>query len=204
MHVYWNFYCSPAKKYGSDPHFFCAGDATEDISASIIDQLARFQVWYFSGEGFTETHPQTQSRFALDSGIALNSLPQHVYFLSNRRGLDQTLFPPTSPSWLRHAATVRVSSQDPIQGLYRPNITKLDWNILLIKSMTASWKNFLKKSIVMNASYRNIQCMEFLHQICFHFSPKCTKIVGGWGSAQTPLGELTALPQLLWAGMKIW
>ena len=28
MHVYWNFYCSPAKKYGSNPHFFWAGDAT--------------------------------------------------------------------------------------------------------------------------------------------------------------------------------
>ena len=24
---------------------------------------------------------------------------------------------------------------------------------------------------------------------------KCTKIAFGWGSAQTPLGELTALPQ---------
>ena len=28
MHVYCNFYCSPAKKQFSDPHFFGAGDAT--------------------------------------------------------------------------------------------------------------------------------------------------------------------------------
>ena len=34
MHVYWNFYCSPAKKYGSDPPLFWAGDATD--------------VWYLS------------------------------------------------------------------------------------------------------------------------------------------------------------
>ena len=31
MHVYCNFYCSPAKKYGSDPHFFWAGDATDSV-----------------------------------------------------------------------------------------------------------------------------------------------------------------------------
>ena len=30
MYVYCNFYCSPAKKNGSDPHFFWAGDATRD------------------------------------------------------------------------------------------------------------------------------------------------------------------------------
>ena len=28
MHVYSNFYCSPAKFYGSDPPLFWAGDAT--------------------------------------------------------------------------------------------------------------------------------------------------------------------------------
>jgi len=28
-------------------------------------------------------------------------------------------------------------------------------------------------------------------------SSKCSKIVGGWGFAQTPLGELTALPNPL-------
>ena len=28
MYVYCNFYCSPAKKNCSDPHFFWAGDAT--------------------------------------------------------------------------------------------------------------------------------------------------------------------------------
>ena len=36
MHEYWNFYCSPAKKYGSDPHFFWAGDATELVSEMIV------------------------------------------------------------------------------------------------------------------------------------------------------------------------
>jgi len=30
---------------------------------------------------------------------------------------------------------------------------------------------------------------------CQIFRLKCTKIVFGWGSAQTPLGELTALPR---------
>ena len=29
MYVYCNFYCSPAKKNGSTPHFFWAGDATD-------------------------------------------------------------------------------------------------------------------------------------------------------------------------------
>jgi len=32
---------------------------------------------------------------------------------------------------------------------------------------------------------------------CQIFRLKCTKIDFGWGSAQTPLGELTALPNLL-------
>ena len=38
-----------------------------------------------------------------------------------------------------------------------------------------------------------------LHQ-SFLFDLKCPKIVGGWGSPQTPLGELTALSQILWLG----
>ena len=37
---------------------------------------------------------------------------------------------------------------------------------------------------------------------CQILTLKCTKIDFGWGSAQTPLGELTALPQTPLAGFK--
>ena len=30
---------------------------------------------------------------------------------------------------------------------------------------------------------------------CLFLSPKCSKIVGGWGSAPDPAGKLTAFPQ---------
>ena len=63
--------------------------------------------------------------------------PNHVYFLSTEGGYRSNTI--CSPN-----LTVSVSSQDPIQGLYCSNITKLDWNIPLIKTMMAGWKNFLK------------------------------------------------------------
>ena len=50
--------------------------------------------------------------------------------------------------------------------------------------MTTGWKSNL-----MNASSRNTHYAKSLHQNvtrCFHFSPKCSKIVGGWGSAPDP------------------
>ena len=38
MYVYCNFYCSPAKKHGSGPHFSGAGDATECLN-TILGRL---------------------------------------------------------------------------------------------------------------------------------------------------------------------
>ena len=73
-----------------------------------------------------------------------------------------------------------------------------DWRSLhipRIKSMTTGWKSNL-----MNASSRNTHYSKSLHQNvtrCFHFSPKCSKIVGGWGSAPDPAeGAYIILPLL--------
>ena len=44
MYVYCNFYCSPAKKHGSDPpppHFFGAGDATGDRRIVVVGIISR-------------------------------------------------------------------------------------------------------------------------------------------------------------------
>ena len=61
--------------------------------------------------------------------------------------------------------------------------------------MTTGWKSNL-----MNASSRNTHYSKSLHQNvtrCFHFSPKCSKIVGGWGSAPDPAeGAYIILPLL--------
>ena len=42
MYVYCNFYCLPAKKHGSDPHFFGAGDATGFVSLGTTKIERRF------------------------------------------------------------------------------------------------------------------------------------------------------------------
>ena len=64
-----------------------------------------------------------------------------------------------------------------------------------MKSMTTGWKSNL-----MNASSRNTHNSKSLHQNvtrCFHFSPTCSKIVGGWGSAPDPAeGAYIILPLL--------
>ena len=46
----------------------------------------------------------------------------------------------------------------------------------------------------MNASYWNIQYSELLHQKLPCFSPECTKIVSGWGSAPDPAGGAYSAP----------
>ena len=77
------------------------------------DCLVSSMICFYSGKGLIETSPQIpppfiQSRFALDSGITLNSPPPNMFIPSpNRGGLDQTLISPNpSPSsansWIRH------------------------------------------------------------------------------------------------------
>ena len=50
-----------------------------------------------------------------------------------------------------------------------------------------------------NYVYRAMHILDVISSVSR--SSKCTKIVGGWGFAPTPTGELTALPRLL-AGFK--
>ena len=79
----------------------------------------------------------------------------------------------------------RVSIATPKYGI--PLAGYIAGYIPLMKSMMAGWKNFLKihRDQVVQ---KNIQYLELYCTRCFHFSPKCTKIVGGWGSAPDPAG----------------
>ena len=60
-------------------------------------------------------------------------------------------------------------------------------------SLTAGWEDFLK----IQRDERVIQEHTVLGIICtrsFHFSPECTKIVNGWGSAPDPAGGAYSAP----------
>ena len=152
----------------------------------------------FSGEGLTElpsqTPPRAQSqaspsilgRFASSVRAAPSIHPSNMFHNPslNRGVLDQTLFPQTPTFWLHHRPNI--SFQDYVVGLIEIYQWKYTWR----QAGRIFWK-----SSVINASYWNIQYSELFAPEFFHFSPECTKIVSGWGSAPDPAGELTALPQ---------
>ena len=143
--------------------------------------------------------PRSISGFAVDSralcvlgsGCALNSPLQYVWYpLSQPRGTRPNTvhcFPQTPTFWLHHRPNI--SFQDNVVGL----IEIYQWKI----SLTAGWEDFLK----IQRDERVILEHTILGNICtrsFHFSPECTKIVSGWGSAPDPArGAYSATPDPL-------
>ena len=60
-------------------------------------------------------------------------------------------------------------------------------------SLTAGWEDFLKiqrdERVILEHTILGIICTR-----SFHFSPECTKIVSGWGSAPDPAGGAYSAP----------
>ena len=60
-------------------------------------------------------------------------------------------------------------------------------------SLTAGWEDFLKiqrdERVILEHTVLGIICTR-----SFHFSPECTKIVSGWGSAPDPAGGAYSAP----------
>ena len=105
---------------------------------------------------------------------------------SPNRGVYWTkhCFPQTPTFWLHH----------------RPNISLQDYVVGLIEiytsekiSLTAGWEDFLKiqrdERVILEHTVLGIICTR-----SFHFSPECTKIVSGWGSAPDPAGGAYSAP----------
>ena len=104
----------------------------------------------------------------------------------NRGVLDQTLFSP-NPNFL---AT-------PWIKYFVPRLRSwINWNIPVKISLTAGWEDFLNiqrdERVILEHTVLRIICTR-----SFHFSLEGTKIVSGWGSAQTPLGSLQRSPDPL-------
>ena len=101
----------------------------------------------------------------------------------NRWVLDQTLFS-SNPNFL---AT-------PWIQYFVPRLRSwIIWNIPVKISSTAGWEDFLKiqrdERVILEHTVLRIICTR-----SFHFSPECTKIVSGWGSAPNPAGGAYSAP----------
>ena len=99
----------------------------------------------------------------------------------NRGVLDQTLFSQTPTFWLHH-----ILFQDYVVGLIEIYQWKYPW-----------WQagRIFWESSVMNASYWNIQYSELFAPEASILVQNAPKSLAAGAPPQTPLGELTALPQ---------
>ena len=104
---------------------------------------------------------------------------------SNRGVLDQTLFTP-NPNFL-------ATPLDPIIYIIPRLRSWINWNIPVIISLTAGWEHFLKIQRDERA-YTGTYSTRTYCTRSFHFSPECTKIVSGWGSAPDPAGGAYSAP----------
>ena len=147
----------------------------------------------FSGEWAHRTPPQTPSPsisgFAFERSASSVRAAPAIYpcnmfnNASPNRGvlyIDQTLFSP-NPNFLATLVTQYIV----------PRLRS--WIIPVIISLTAGWEDFLKIQrdvCVITGTYstRNYCTRNF------HFSPECTKIVSGWGSAPDPAGGAYSAP----------
>ena len=68
---------------------------------------------------------------------------------------------------------------------------------LTFQKYSAVVSSFPEKILLNDQKFEKSENSDLYCTKCFFFSLKCTKIVGGWGSAPDPAGELTALPQTL-------
>ena len=150
----------------------------------------------FSWEGLTEPLPRPLprsisgilGRFASSVRAAPSIHPSNMF--NNpfpNRGVvplgyyTKHCFPQTPTFWLHHWT----------QYIVPRLFTWINWNMPVIISRQP--RRIFWKSSVMNALYWNIQYSELLHQK-LHFSPECSKIVSGWGSAPDPAGGAYSAP----------
>ena len=106
----------------------------------------------------------------------------HPSNISINSQLDQTLFPP--PQLPGYTNGPNISFQNYIVGSKYTTDIILDCRLGEFFENPAWWPRHTGTYTTQNYCTR-----------CFHFSPKCTKIVAVGAPPQTPLGELTALSQ---------
>ena len=125
----------------------------------------------------------------------LNSLPPTCLFPLQQKGTrSNTIFPqPQLPGY----ATVRVSSQQSKTNTGPTYIVPTLQSWIEIYTIDEIHDGRLKE-LSENPSWWTRHTGTYSAwnycTICFLFSPKCTKIVGGWGSAPDPAGRAYSAP----------
>ena len=121
-------------------------------------------------------------RFGLRPQFPLQHACLITYLRSNRGVLDQTLFSPN----LNILAT-------PLDPIYRSKSIR-SWINLNIPVIISRLGGFSENPAWWTRHTGTYSTQNYCTR-SFHFSPECTKIVSGWGSAPDPLGSLQRSPR---------